>query len=227
MRVYIGHDAREQRSFDLAMASARAQGFTPIGLYEERLRSQGLLTRPTDRRGMIWDLNSNAPQSTAFALARFWALLLAHSGWALVTDCDMLFLRSADELMLEADPRYAVQVVKHNFAELTGTKMDAQVQKPYPRKLWSAVMLLNCDHPANKRLTLTALNSWPRNDLHGFAWLHDDEIGGLNPRWHWIADLQPEPVDVGIAHWTLGTPEIVTDAPHADIWHNALAEYRV
>lgn len=225
MRMFVGHDAREQRSFDLAMASARAHGFDAVGLYEDRLRTQGLFTRPVDTRDGRFDLRSGLYQSTAFALARFAVPLLAHSGWAMFIDCDMLVLREADNLLREADPRYAVQVVKHDLAGLTGTKMDAQIQKPYARKLWSAVMLFNCEHPANRRLNLSALNDWHRHDLHGFAWLHDDEIGSLSPEWHWIADLQPQPAHPAIAHWTLGTPEIVENAPHADLWHGAIEEY--
>lgn len=227
MRVYIGHEPREQRSFDLAMASARAHGFDAIGLYEERLRAQGLLTRPVDRRGAIYDLTSNLPQSTSFALSRFWVPLLAHSGWALFTDCDMVFLRDAETLMREADSRYAVQVVKHQFDDASGTKMDGQVQKPYGRKLWSAVMLFNCDHPSHKRLTLGMLNSWHRHDLHGFRWLDDDEIGDLSPMWHWPVGLQPMPVNVAIAHYTLGTPEVDPHAQHAGLWHDACKEYGV
>lgn len=227
MRLYIGHDAREQRSFDLALASARAHGFDAVGLYEERLRTQGLLTRPVDTRGARFDLRSGLHQATAFALARFWTPLLAHSGWAAFIDCDMVVFRDASELQKQADPRYAVQVVKHDLAHLTGTKMDAQEQKAYPRKLWSAVMLFNCDHPANRRLNPSALNNWHRHDLHGFAWLHDDEIGDLSPDWHWIADVQPPLPNPSIAHWTLGTPEIVVGAPHADLWESAAKEYGV
>lgn len=227
MRLYIGHDPREQRSFNLACASARAHNFDAIGLYVDRLRESGLLSRPVDTRDGRFDLHSGMYQATNFALARFWVVMLAHSGWAAFIDCDMLVMRDARELQLEADPRFAVQVVKHKFDDAVGTKMDAQEQKPYPRKLWSAVMLFNCDHPAHRRLNMTALNHWHRNHLHGFSWLHDSEIGDLSPAWHWIADLQEKPANPAIAHWTLGTPEIVENAPHADLWCSAARLYGV
>lgn len=227
MRMFVGFDKREARSFEIARASARAHGFDAVGLYEPLLRAQGIFTRPVDTRGGRFDLISGLYQATEFALTRFAVPLLGHSGWAAFIDCDMLVLRRAHELQAQADPRYAVQVVKHDLGHLTGEKMDAQEQKSYPRKLWSAVMLFNCSHPANRRLTLGALNNWHRHDLHGFAWLHDDEIGELSPEWHWIADLQPEIADPAIAHWTLGTPEIVDNAPHAKLWHDAAKEYDV
>ncbi len=224
MRVFIGHEQREARSFDLAMASARWQGFDPSPLYEERLRTTGMLTRPTDRRGQIWDFHSNAPQSTAFAIARFFTPLLAHSGWVLFADCDVVFLRPAHEVARLADPRYAVMVVKHAVGEVGGTKMDGQVQTNYPRKLWSSVMLWNVDHRANQRLNLQMLNQWPGRDLHAFNWLHGDEIGALPPEWNWLVGMQDKPPAPAIAHYTLGTPELLTECPHADIWERAAEE---
>ncbi len=46
----------------------------------------------------------------------------------------------------------------------------------YPRKLWSSVMLWNCEHPANRRLNLQMLNQWPGRDLHAFRWLADGPV---------------------------------------------------
>lgn len=225
MRVYIGHEDREQRSFDVAMGTARAHGFAPLPLYEHALRTSGLLTRPLDRRGQMWDLVSNAPQATSFAVARFFTPLLAHTGWALFTDCDMVFLRDAQELMQLADSRYAVQVVKHDVGNVGGKKMDGQAQTAYPRKLWSAVTLWNVDHPANRRLNITTLNSWPGRDLHAFGWLHDDEIGELPMDWNWLVGMQPKPANPAIAHYTLGTPELLPDCEHADLWYRACEQY--
>lgn len=227
LRVYVGHEAREQRSFNIAMATASAQGFVPEPLYEDRLRASGLLTRPTDRRGQMWDLTSNAPQATAFAVARFFTPLLAHTGWALCVDCDMVFLRHARELRQLADPRYAVMVVKHNVGAVSGTKMDGQVQTSYPRKLWSAVTLWNVDHPANRRLNLTTLNSWPGRDLHAFGWLAVDEIGELPMEWNWLVGMQDKPSAPAIAHFTLGTPELLPNCEHAEIWEQAAKEFNL
>jgi len=220
LRVYIGHDAREQKAFDVAMRTAQSFGCTAIPLYEEQLRTAGLLTRPVDTRGHRFDLISSQPQSTQFALARFWVPILAHSGWALFTDCDMVFLRDPHELLLLARPDKAVQVVKHPPLPATAQKMDGQYQIPYERKNWSSVCLWNCDHPANRRLNLTTLNSWHRRDLHGFRWLHDEEIGELPAEWNWLVGVQPKPADPAIAHYTLGTPDMAghENDPHAALW---------
>lgn len=224
MRIYIGYDKREQVAFDVAVKTARRFACDVQPLYEDRLRLSGILTRPTDRRGQMWDFNSDAPQSTEFAIGRFTVPILAHSGWAMFADCDTLFLHSPIVLLPDLDPSKAVYCVKHKpfTVDSVGAplKMDQQVQTVYHRKLWSSVMIFNCDHPANRRLNLTMLNSWPGRDLHAFGWLNDDEIGELPPEANWLVGLQPKPETPIIAHFTLGTPNIPgrENTEHAALW---------
>jgi hypothetical protein len=189
------------------------------------LRAAGLLTRPTDRRGQLYDLNSAAPQSTDFAISRFFVPLLQHSGWALFVDADVVFLQDPRELLKFADPSKAVLVVQHAPMVVSGTKMDGQLQQSYARKLWSSVVLWNCDHPAHRRLNLITLNQWPGRDLHAFGWLADSEIGKLPGRFNWLVGMQPKPDNLAIAHFTLGCPALPEWAPreHDDIWLEAAA----
>jgi lipopolysaccharide biosynthesis glycosyltransferase len=72
----------------------------------------------------MYDLHSNAPQATDFAISRFFVPLLAHTGWALFTDCDVVFLRDPHELFAHADQSKAVMVVKHPPLDGTADKMD-------------------------------------------------------------------------------------------------------
>jgi hypothetical protein len=228
MKVYIGWDSRERKAFNVAEQTARGFGCDVIPLYEDRLRCAGLLTRPVDRRGQMWDLNSNAPQSTEFAIARFFVPLLAHSGWCLFADADVVFMEDPHSLLRLADTSKALLVVKHREFAMTdvvtgtGYKMDGQAQTVYPRKLWSSVILWNCDHPAHRTLNLTLLNQWPGRDLHAFKWLSDDEIGDLPAEANWLVGVQPKPDRPMIAHYTLGTPDMAghEDSPHSDIWYN-------
>jgi lipopolysaccharide biosynthesis glycosyltransferase len=225
MRVYIGYDERERQAYRVAWHSlARRSGIEATPLDIRKLESSGLLRRPTDRRGGIYDLPSNAPCSTDFAISRFLVPLLAQSGWALFTDCDVVFLADARELKQLCDDRYAVMVVKHD-QKGGGTKMDGQAQLSYPRKNWSSVMLINCDHPANKRLSLDDVNHRRGFDLHQFYWLNDSEIGELPPEWNWLVGVQPMPADPKIAHFTLGGP-FTTDwrgGPYDEIWTDEYA----
>lgn len=223
LRVYIGHDAREQSAFDVAAKTAKSFGCHVIPLYEDRLRLSGMLTRTTDGRHGRWDFNSGAPESTSFAIARFFVPLLAHDGWALFVDCDTAFLQDPHELMGHADETKAVHVVHHPPFAANGTKMDGQVQTTYPRKLWSSVCLWNVSHQSNARLTLDMLNCWPGRDLHRFGWLADSEIGTLPREANWLVGMQPKPERPIIGHWTLGTPDMEGHEhdEHAEMWREA------
>lgn len=207
VKVFIGYDGREAEAYRVAEKSLKrfSPSATVTKLDADRLAAYGLLRRPTDLRGGIYDFPSNAPASTAFHVSRFLVPHLAQSGWALFVDCDVVFLSDVAELFALADPSKAVMVVRHD-QEGSGTKMDGQLQLRYPRKNWSSVVLFNCDHEANLRLSLQDVNERPGRDLHRFYWLHDSEIGELPSRFNWLVDVEPRPDDVAIAHMTLGGP---------------------
>jgi lipopolysaccharide biosynthesis glycosyltransferase len=220
LRIYVGHDSREQAAFDVACKTARQFGCDVIPLYEDRLRASGMLMRPLDRRGGMYDLNSNAAQATDFAIARFFVPLLAHDGWALFVDCDVVFLRDPHQLMRYVSGEKACFVVKHQIAVANAMKMDGQTQSIYPRKLWSSVCMWNAGHPALQRLNLTTLNQWPGRDLHAFKFLADDEIGALPPEWNHLVGINPARSDAAILHFTEGTPDMpgYENCEHADVW---------
>lgn len=219
MRIYIGYDQREEQAFDVARRSAEAFGHEVIPLRADKLRAAGLLTRPTDSRGGLWDLHSNQPQSTEFNLTRFFVPMLAHSGVALYVDCDVIFMRDP-AILIESMWGAAVYVVKHPARLVDLFKMDAQTQRIYPRKWWSSVMLFECNHPAHNRLTLGALNGWHRDDLHAFSWLSNEEIGSLPNEANWLVGIQQKPENPIIAHYTLGTPDMKghENDEHAELW---------
>lgn len=224
MKVYIGYDHREAAAVKVACATlTRQSGLLAELLDAERLQAAGLLTRPTDMRGSDYDLLSGAPASTRFAISRFLVPLLCQGGWALFTDCDVVFLRDPREMLASADPLKAVHVVKHRHDPVETDKMCGLVQTAYPRKNWSSVMLFNCSHPANRRLSLWDVNNRPGRDLHAFYWLSDDEIGDLDPAWNWLVGVQPKPAAPKIAHFTLGGPWFPqwAGAEHDDIWLEA------
>jgi len=220
--IFLGVDHREPKSLKAAENSlARVSPWAdPVLLDAERLADRGLLWRPQDRRGNVYDLISNAPCSTDFAISRFLVPILCQSGWALFTDSDVVFMRDVRELFDLSDPSKAVMVVQHENVPESGTKMDGQVQTSYARKNWSSVMLFNCDHPANQRLTLHDVNSRTGRWLHRFGWLADSEIGALPAEWNWLVGVQAMPDNPGIAHFTLGTPELI-EGPYSDIWWRA------
>lgn len=224
MKLFIGYDHREREAYDVAVKTLRkVSALEPTPLVIDRLTDCGLLRRSMDRRGQMYDLPSNAPCATEFAISRFLTPMLAQTGWALFVDCDVLFLADPHELLQHADQSKAVMVVKHPTQEGDALKMDGQVQTHYRRKNWSSVMLFNCDHPANRRLSLQDVNERPGRDLHGFYWLADEEIGELPAGWNWLVGVQPIPPAPRIAHFTLGGPWLPgwRGAEHDDLWLGA------
>jgi lipopolysaccharide biosynthesis glycosyltransferase len=225
VRVFIGYDDREAEAARVAQKTLYAK--SRIGaefLCAPKLVDAGLLTRVSDHRGgQDYDLVSNAPKSTRFAISRFLTPIICQSGYALFVDCDVVFIRDVEAMLKEAKAEHAVSVVKHDYTTSTQWKMVNQRNDPYPRKNWSSVMLFNCEHPANRRLSLWDINNRPGRDLHRFYWLADSEIGELSPNWNWLVGEQPRPADPGIAHFTLGGPWIEgwKGAEHDEIWLHA------
>ncbi len=229
--IWVGFDPREADAFAVARHSINRHLITPIpvrGVVLTDLRTGGLYSRPTSRRdGRLWDDISDAPMSTEFACSRFLVPKLAKSGWALFIDADMLVRRDLLALFKAADPDKAVMVVKHDHQPTAMTKMDNQTQTVYPRKNWSSVMLFNCDHPSNQKLTTELVNSVPGRDLHAFCWLKDDEIGALDARWNYLVGHSDQTIDPAIVHYTDGTPAMAgyEDCEYADEWRAELERW--
>ena len=94
-------------------------------------------------------------------------------------DSDIVFTTDIKELFEQADDKYAVMCVKHDYTPKPGIKMDGQKQTVYPRKNWSSVVLYNCGHKSNEKLIVDLVNN-PNYDgayFHRFSWLKDEEIG--------------------------------------------------
>lgn len=222
LQVFIGDDSREPRAAATALGTLRSVGGDGVLLQDQVLRERGLFWRAVDTRAeRTFDFVSQANQSTEFAVSRFLTPILATKQWALFVDGDVVFFDYALQTLLAlADERFAVQVVKHEHQPTRTVKMDGQPQSTYGRKNWSSVMLFNCHHPANKRLTLRDVNFRPGLWLHQLGWLADSEIGELPPAYNWLVNEQPEPDPCYIGHWTNGGPFTPgwAGADHDDLW---------
>ena len=162
--------------------------------------------------------------STEFAISRFFVPMLAKTGLALFMDCDMLVRRDIAKVFELFDPSKALMCVKHDYQPSNREKMDGQIQTPYYRKNWSSLMLLNVDHPANKRLTIEFLNSATGKSLHGFEWLKDDEIGELPQEWNFLVGHSDPAIDPAVVHYTEGLPSLpkYANVPFSGEWREAL-----
>jgi hypothetical protein len=230
--IYIGWDPREAAAFAVARQSCRRHMTQPLpifGLVLKDLRDAGLYTRPIEYRAsaadrpIMWDLVSDAPQATEHANARFFVPMLAKTGWALFTDGDVLFRDNVCRLFESFDDDKAVYCVQHHHEPSPGVKMDGQAQTRYARKNWSSVIAFNCDHPANKALTLEVLNNTPGRDLHRLFWLSDCDIGSMDQAWNVLVGHTDPSIEAKIAHFTEGVPDMhgYAEQPYADEWFAA------
>jgi hypothetical protein len=226
LKVFIGFDSREPEAYEVAVSSLMRRASVPVSvtpLEINRLAAHGLLRRPTDLRGQRYDLPSNAPASTEFAVSRFLVPLLAQTGFALFCDSDVVFLDDVANLFALAEEQYAVMCVKHSPQTDVAPKMDSQAQVSYPFKNWSSVMLWNCEHPANRRLSLVDINERPGRDLHGMYWCNPIEIGALPARWNYLVGVHERPKNIGLAHFTLGIPTLCQkELPEHQLWYQEL-----
>lgn len=234
LRIFIGFEPREQDAYLVAAHSLRKHASRPLAiepLVLEHLRWKRLYLRTHEiRDGRLWDVISGAPMATEFALTRFLVPHLAvYDGPALFIDCDFLFRRDVAELFEAFDPRFAVQVVKHDQRPTEELKMDGQIQTAYARKNWSSCVLWNCGHEAHAGQN-ARVNRWRGLRLHQFRWIPDDEIGELWGGWNWLEDGSRPPAcfNPGAVHFTRGIPSMpgYENVAFADEWRAMLEEAR-
>jgi len=200
MKVFVGYDPREDIAYQVCKHSilTRQPNANVRPLVQKELRDAGWYTRPVDKLA-----------STEFTFTRFLVPELANfEGWAVFMDCDMILTTDIKELFDQADDKYAVMCVQHDYTPKEGMKMDGQKQTIYPRKNWSSVVLFNCAHPSNARLTQDMVNDPELNGayFHRFSWLKDEEIGALDHTWNYLVGVYDDIETPKLIHYTEGGP---------------------
>ena len=200
MKVFVGYDPREDIAYQVCKHSIiRNQPNADVhALRQQELRQSGWYKRPVDKLA-----------STEFTFTRFLIPeLMNFKGWAVFMDCDMILTTDIKELFDQADDKYAVMCVKHDYKVKEGYKMDGQKQTVYPRKNWSSVVLWNCGHPSNKVMTMDTVNEQELNGayFHRFSWLKDEEIGELDHTWNYLVGVYNDINKPNLIHYTEGGP---------------------
>lgn len=238
LKVFIGYDSREAIAAKVLKHSIERHCGVDIDvtfLEHRELRKQGAFNRPwliESDTGDYRDLIDNKPFSTEFSHTRFLVpSLCGFEGWALFLDCDMVFRTDIRKLFALAEPKCAVQVVKHQQAVKSNEKkMDGRLNESYPMKNWSSFMLFNCAHPENRKLTEDKVSQARGGWMHQFGWLpFPGLVGGLPASYNYIPRVSsPLPVDeIDCVHYTFGGPwfDNCRDVPLADIWMQEYEDY--
>ena len=200
LKIFVGYDAVESVAWHTMVHSILSRSSSPVSIVPLNLANlKGIYRRPRDPK-----------QSNEFSFSRFLVpYLCGYQGYAAFFDCDMMLRTDITQLFDEADldPCKAVHVVKHDYEPKDDIKYLNTVQYKYPRKNWSSVVVWNCGHPANRKVTPDFVNTASPMELHRFTWLQDDEIGSLDVRWNWlVGEYADPPKNVHNVHWTVGGP---------------------
>lgn len=201
IRLFCGWDEREAAGLGVFVNSVVSRASEPVAI-----------------------IPLHGPQgsgSNAFTYARFNVPeLCEYKGWAIFADgSDMVCVEDIAKLWALRDPKYAVQVVKHDYKSNVKTKyIDTDMECPnvdYKRKNWSSLMLWNCEHEANRGERELSLAS------HKFSWLDNHEIGELPKEWNWLCDEYGPNEEAKILHWTHGIPGFAyyRHSIQAEVWH--------
>ena len=165
---------------------------------------------------------THADKSNDFVYSRFLTPYLnAFSGWAIFADGDMICQSDVKELWDLRDQTKAVLVVKHDYKTKTQKKYLGNINRNYPKKNWSSLILWNCAHPKHRILTPDFVSNQTGKFLHRFSWLEDEDIGDLPKDWNWLAIEYLDNPNANIVHYTLGTPcfREYSQGSMADYWH--------
>jgi len=200
LKIFIGYDPVESVAWHTMAHSILSRSSIPVSIIPVNIVNlKGIFTRERDPK-----------QSNEFSFTRFLVPYLSDfEGYALFFDCDMLLRTDISEILnvIKQQPDRALYVVQHNYEPRDDVKYLNTVQYKYPRKNWSSVVLWNCAHPANKKVTPDFVNTATPMELHRFQWLSDDQIGELDVRWNWlVGEYDQPPSDVKNVHWTVGGP---------------------
>lgn len=203
LKIFVGWDSREDIAYQACKQSlidTASVDIEVIPLKQKELISKEYYWRDQDKLS-----------STEFTFTRFLVPeLMNFNGWALFIDCDFIAVDDVKKLFKLRNDKYAVMCSQHDYKPKEKTKMDGKEQHIYPRKNWSSMMLFNCSHPSNKKLTKELVND-PKIDgkyLHRFSWLKDEEIGSISHEWNWLVGWYKEPQDgkPRFIHYTEGGP---------------------
>lgn len=198
--VYIGYDPREAIAYHVCANSIIRNASRPVRITP---LAKNLLPKLEVKH------QEGYPPSNDFIFSRFLVPYInGHKGLALFMDGDMVVNGDIAELFDGFKWGHSVEVVKHDYVPKDSVKYLGAVQRNYPRKNWSSVMLFDTAHSHCQRLTPGVVAKASGEYLHRFEWTDDFRIGELPKGWNYLADednQEPNPENRKLIHYTRGT----------------------
>ena len=196
IKIYTGWDVREEIGWHVFTSSVLQRTVQPVSFIPLNAGMAGITRVGTN----------------AFTYSRYLIPYLeGYSGRVMFVDgADMLCLADIKELWDLYDSSCAVQVVPHNYTsknhlKYIGTSMEAR-NEDYPRKNWSSVMLMNCAHPAWRKINPDTIDKLNTTSLHRLSHIDERYIGFLPFTWNWLVGEYGFDPTIKLAHFTLGIP---------------------
>ena len=197
MKIFIGHDSKYPQATKVCKKSMLDfnNSLDIEILDKQKLKDDGVYSR-----------EDVAGESTEFSFTRFYVpYLMNYEGIAMFCDNDFLWKCDPMEMkmwLMNND----VAVVKHEYYDANDTKMDGVVNKAYPRKNWSSLMLFDCGKL--KHMTKEYLDNARPPELHELRWA--EHIGGIPKVYNWLVGVYNQ-ADCGCGpikayHYTNGGP---------------------
>jgi hypothetical protein len=216
--IYCGYDPREAAGYHVFCQSVLERSSVPVSFIP--------LHGPT-----LSDFDGQKDGSNAFIYSRFLVPHIQHyNGWSIFADAsDMVCLDDIANLWAMREQylfNKALAVVKHDYKtrharKYIGTPMESK-NEDYPGKNRSSLILWNCGHMANRRLTPELVRESPGSFLHRFQWVNDDQIADLPPEWNALSG-EGDIAGASLVHFTCGSPGFshYKQCDGADHWHRA------
>ena len=198
LKIFIGYDPRQAVSYNVCQHSLLLRTTKPISIIPLIIE-----TLPINRQGL-----------TPFTWSRFLVPYLSDfKGISVFLDSDIILQADINELIYSTINNFkknelpAVSVIKSKF------KFE-----------WASVMVFNCGHSDNFKLTPDYIEN-TTDKLHQISWTQD--IGSIDPSWnHLVGYDKPitDDKDIKLIHYTQGVPAWVEtqDCELSELWKNEL-----
>jgi hypothetical protein len=199
--LYVGFDQREAGGYAAFCHSVIERSSAPVAFIP--------LHAP-----MLNGFDGQRDGTNRFIYSRFLIPYMQnYRGWALFADgSDMTCIDDIAKLWALREQflfNKALAVVKHDYKtkhprKYIGTPMEAD-NADYPGKNRSSLILWNCGHYANRRLTPELVTESPGSFLHRFQWVNEEQIGELPEEWNCLVG-EMDTGSASLLHYTLGIP---------------------